>query len=201
MAGQIIDLAVILPDDDSIVFTGRTDGVKYNVRLFIPFAVSLLVMHHSVEIQEMFKSDGIKAAKKSIEFLYRIFEIICIRQYPFMDQEWIKKNLAIPKMLDVTRRILATVYKYFETELSEDDGEAKGQSKDLEIAPIMARLMNHFSLTPDYILYEMTFPQVFMFYEEAIALETGKRKPRKAPEETEEEIRAKFKKKPGGGYA
>jgi len=77
------------------------------------------------------------------------------------------------------------------------DGEAV---KETTFWPVMALLMSEYGLKPEYILHEMTYPQVISAYDEAIFLRTGERPKRKPVEESEEEILDKFRKNERGEW-
>jgi len=183
--GQIKDLDIILPRPDYLTFTARGDGIKYRVKLFIPSAVALLIMHRSETIQA--------GGREANDLLFGLVSIIAKRDFPHMTKEWLEKNVAAGILYKIASSILATVSKYFEREI-EKAGEMQAPAQAMEFAPILSRIVSTYGLTPAYVLNEMTFPQVIQAYREAIAITTGHREKAEEPEETEEEIRAKFKK-------
>jgi len=197
-SGQILDLKTILPDDETVIFA--VDGVQYKIKLFIPSAAALLVVNNSSLFQSLFIDGGISAKKEAIELVIRISEIIFMRDNPFMDSEWIRKNISFSKLLMIMSKILTSVFHYFDQKRDPETLESDGEMLNTEIAPILARVMSEYGLSLDYVLYGMTYPQVVMFYNEAIYKQTGKRKSVIIPEETDDEIRAQFVKKPDGGW-
>lgn len=188
---QIADYDELLPDEDVLIFNEPGGGVKYKLTLFISTATALKVLQSAEKIKALFEGG------KDDVVIYDIMEPLFLRHYDFMNREWIGANFGYTKLLRIMSALYVRVHKAFEkiqqVEETEETKEVKLPAK-FYFGSVMRALMSEYGLTPSYILYEMTLPQVVLFFMRPWERDT------KPVEETEESIRAQFVKKPGGGY-
>ena len=91
------DLDLIFPEkSDPISLTGRVDGVKYQIDMFIPSAISLL-------------SGTQKKDEPDSDFQLRVLECFLSAQYENMDSEWIAKNISLQRQNYIYYRIIEEI--------------------------------------------------------------------------------------------
>lgn len=192
--GQIADYDIILPDDEIWTLISDLDGAEYRIRFFVPSAVALMVIQNTDKIKSLLYSNVIADKKEAHEAIYRIAAAMLKRVDRQLGKKWIESNFKVTKVIEFCAGIFKNVFSYFENMRVED--EKTGTAKPFNFGPVMALLMSTYGLTPEYILWRMSFPQVMRAHKEAVALISGK----PADEEperllSEEEILAQFDKK------
>src|SRR4030042_6888653 len=95
---EIKDLDILFPDDkERFKFTGRKDGAKYVITMFIPHGVSLY----------MSSKDDKPAAERQLKTLAFFLKA----QHENMNEEWIKENLSAQKQNMIFNEIIKEVGK------------------------------------------------------------------------------------------
>jgi hypothetical protein len=110
------DLDILLPEDDSVSFTAR-DGKKYKVDLFIPFAVGAYILENAELLMEIFPGQGKlpKLSAKTYHVFLRIFSLVCKEQFEHMTEEWIQKNISLPRTIAIIVQMVKPIYQYIST--------------------------------------------------------------------------------------
>lgn len=107
------DFDILLPEDDSVSFTAR-DGKKYRIDLFIPFAVGAYILENAEVLMEIFPGAGKipKISAKTYHIFVRIFSLVCIAQHEQMTEDWIQKNISLPRTIAIIIQMVKPVYQY-----------------------------------------------------------------------------------------
>ncbi len=107
------DLDILMPEDDLIEFTAA-DGQRYSIRLFVPFAVGAYLLDNADVIAQVFPQDGKRpvVSKTTFEVILKILGLMFREQYPEMTDEWIRKNVSLPRLIAIVIRVATPIYEY-----------------------------------------------------------------------------------------
>ena len=94
-----IDLDILVPERDETVTLTDLDGNKYDINMFIPFAISLASIKALKEDKELPESN------------LEILELFLTNQYAFMNKDWIVKNISMPKQDILSELIVQKITK------------------------------------------------------------------------------------------
>lgn len=117
----MIDLDVLIPEDESVSFTGAKDGQKYVVKLYIPAAVAMLLIENRDQIIELLPAPGKQMNRldlikpQTVNLLLKIIAGIFKDQHPHMTEEWIKENVSLPRLVLIVFNAAKPVYEYLKT--------------------------------------------------------------------------------------
>lgn len=140
------DLDIMFPEDDSVEFTAK-DKKRYTVPLFISFACGAYLIDNIETIKEIYPSKGKlpKINSKTLGVVVKILQIMISDAYPECTEEWVKKNISIPRMGIMIFTAMTPILKYLSSmdltkwiktgEADDDDGKKKGASSDGEEFP------------------------------------------------------------------
>lgn len=110
---KFTDLDILLPEDNIVSFTAA-DGKKYQINLFIPFAVGQMLVDNADDVMEIFggKTGKPNINAKTIKLALRILTGIMQDQHPHMTDEWIKKNVSVPRMGVILFKAAMPIYDF-----------------------------------------------------------------------------------------
>lgn len=113
---MILDFDVLMPENDVAKFTGKRDKTRYEVELFIPSGVALLIVENLDLVKQFFPDADRKKksrfSKDTVDFMLKIFSIICKQQYEHMTSEWIDKNISLPRLTAIGIALVKPVLGY-----------------------------------------------------------------------------------------
>ena len=131
MASQ--DLDILYPEDNTVEFTAK-DGKRYTVPLFISFACGAYLIDNIETIKEIFPGGG-KLHKLNITTLgvvVKILQIMISETYPECTEEWVKKNISLPRMGIMIFRAMSPILQYLNSmdlakwiKNGDEDGDGK----------------------------------------------------------------------------
>jgi hypothetical protein len=110
---MISDLDELMPENEIVSFTAA-DGKKYQISLFIPFAVGQMLIENADKVLDMF-GNGRGKPKLNIDTLklaLRILNGIMESQHPHMNEDWIERNISLPRLAVILYKAAMPIYRF-----------------------------------------------------------------------------------------
>ncbi len=118
------DLDIILKKKNSVFFTGHKDKVRYEIDMFIPAGVSLIVARSR-------KEDGGVTEEKGLKFQIETLECFLTHQHEHMSKEWIEDNMSLDVQNLLFRSVLQDIQKSNTLLISEPEELKNGMEKGM----------------------------------------------------------------------
>jgi hypothetical protein len=106
---KVTDLDEILPEDGEIRFKDK-DGNVHSFQIFVPLGVGMYICEHSEEIAELFKNR--KISKDTAMLVLKIATMIFHEQDNKINEEWMKRNVSLPRLLVIIVKMITPVMDY-----------------------------------------------------------------------------------------
>lgn len=95
-----LDLTQLMPEKRRVVTIDDSAGTKYDIELFIPPAALPVIFEFQDELSGVMSGNPVKKISPSmIRALTKVLEVVVKEQHPFMDEDWIRKNIGLARLI------------------------------------------------------------------------------------------------------
>lgn len=110
---DIVDLEQLFPEDEKILLKDKA-GKKYVISVFLPAAVGFLILDNIETIQSMFPGNTRipRPTKEGLDLMIRVISAVCHEQHEDIDEEWLRKNVSLPKLVYILYKLSLPVYEF-----------------------------------------------------------------------------------------
>jgi len=113
------DLDILMPESDEISFS--VQGEKYTLPVKISFAVGVYLIENMEIIKEVMPVQFVngeaklkpKLSAKTLQVVSKVIKVMMIENYPEITDEWIVKNISLPRMGLIVMRSVIPIINYF----------------------------------------------------------------------------------------
>lgn len=103
------DFDILIPEIEHIEVKDRKTKKVFNLDLFVPNVIGLLISENIETLQKIFKGEY---SNDSIEFMNKVFEAIFSPQYKFMTKQWCLDNIDLAKSIVILSQIVRPILDY-----------------------------------------------------------------------------------------
>lgn len=109
-----IDLTALMPEKRKVITIDDKAGEKYDIELFIPPAALPALTELRDDLVVLMAGNPVKKFSPGhLKAMIRILEVVVLEQYPFMNAEWINRNISMARLLMIIYQLAAPLQHQF----------------------------------------------------------------------------------------
>ena len=112
---MLSDLDVLFPENDVIKFKDKSTKQEYTVEIFVCAELGELLLDNLETLQKIFPDGKIgrpKLSKELYNLCFRLVARMCQMKYPEIDEDWIRKNISLPKLFFIMYKMINPVLDF-----------------------------------------------------------------------------------------